>query len=102
MHPGTNSLWLYTVPSVGADYPVEVAAGIDKLVITYGVDTDGDRTANEYLTADAVPAASWSSVVSVRIEIDASTTQSNTSKSSASGRLTSKLVEVVALRNIAS
>jgi type IV pilus assembly protein PilW len=48
---------------IGSGAPQELIEGIEAMQIRYGVDTDGDRLVNSYVTADAV--ANWSRVISV-------------------------------------
>ena len=55
------SLWR----KVGAAAEQELIEGIESMQITYGVDTDGDRLVNTYVTADAV--TNWTRVISVSI-----------------------------------
>ncbi|MBF0126574.1 MAG: PilW family protein [Magnetococcales bacterium] len=51
-----------------ASTPAELVNGVENLQILYGLDGDGDKVANQYLTADGVESANgWDSVVSVRI-----------------------------------
>ncbi len=45
----------------------ELVEGVENLQIEYGVDTDGDRAADVYQTADLV--VDWENVVSVRISL---------------------------------
>ncbi len=48
----------------------ELVEGIEEMHIRYGVDTNGDGTVNQYITADAVDAAGiWNTVASVRISL---------------------------------
>lgn len=47
----------------------ELVQGVEDMRIRYGEDTDGDRIANIYRTADLIPAANWRNVVSVRMGI---------------------------------
>lgn len=54
--------------------PVQLIDGVENMQITYGVDTTGDRVANEYLSADGAVGSidltnpdGWNNVVSVRI-----------------------------------
>ena len=61
--PGRNSLWEQT----DAQAPSEMALGVDNLQILFGEDTDGDLTANRYVTADQV--SNMASVVSVRLSL---------------------------------
>jgi type IV pilus assembly protein PilW len=53
------SLWRI----IGSGAPQELIEGIEAMQIRYGVDTDGDRLVNSYVTADAV--ANWNRVISV-------------------------------------
>jgi type IV pilus assembly protein PilW len=51
-------------------YAQPLVSGIDKMIALYGVDTDGDGIANQYITAAAVDSDSrWINVVSIRIGI---------------------------------
>jgi type IV pilus assembly protein PilW len=73
--PGASnepSLWRQTLVSTGSNYVPqnqELVEGIENLQILYGVDTDGDKLPNNYVTADNVPANLWESVVSLRFGI---------------------------------
>ncbi|HEY2558441.1 MAG TPA: PilW family protein [Caldimonas sp.] len=110
IRPGTNSLWRIVVP--GPVVPVEVASGVDRLAITYGVDgaaTAGQQNVDRYLTADAVTA--WDKVVTVRLQMLVATAKDGVSRTSQSitfagstiaftdHRLRSVLSEVVTVRN---
>ena len=112
LHAGTNALWRFRVPCAGCtgtDNPQELAAGVDRLNILWGVDTDGDETVNRYLAADAVPA--WEQVVSARVQMLVATSKDNVTQSAQTvtfagssvtptdRRLRTVLTEVVALRN---
>jgi type IV pilus assembly protein PilW len=48
---------------IGSGAPQELIEGIEAMQIRYGIDTDGDRLVNSYVTADAVP--DWTRVISV-------------------------------------
>jgi len=50
-----------------ATAPEELVNGIEDMQITYGEDTNADRNADRYVTADAV--ADWDDVVSVRVNL---------------------------------
>jgi type IV pilus assembly protein PilW len=110
IRPGTNSLWRLVVP--GPVVPVEVASGVDRLAITYGVDgaaTAGQQNVDRYQTADAVTA--WDKVVTVRLQMLVATAKDGVSRTSQSidfagatiaftdHRLRSVLSEVVTVRN---
>ena len=49
--------------------PVEMVPGVQAMKIAYGVDDDGDLSANRFLSAGDVTAALLSRVVSMRVEI---------------------------------
>ena len=114
LRPGTNSLWRFTVPSpAGATNPEEMAAGIDRMVVTYGVDTDvlSDGVVNLYSNPDAVPGASWDRVMSARVQILTATTKDGTARSAQTvqfagsavaatdKRLRDVMTEVIAMRS---
>jgi type IV pilus assembly protein PilW len=109
---GTNSMWRLSFPNPAnpliASVAEEVVQGIDRMVVTYGVDK-GDRTVNRYVTADAVTA--WDGVVAVRIQLLSTTVKDGvTLKPQAASfagstvvatdrRLRTQVTEVVTLRN---
>lgn len=47
--------------------PQPLIEGVEDMQIWYGVDTDGDQTANTYVVAPAAGSSTWNNVVSVRI-----------------------------------
>jgi type IV pilus assembly protein PilW len=47
--------------------PVVVISNVQKLVLTYGVDSDGDNAANYYVAKADVPAGRWKNIVSLRM-----------------------------------
>ena len=53
----------------------ELVEGVEDMQVTYGEDTDGDRTADVYRDADAV--FDWSAVVSARIHLLLRTNENN-------------------------
>ena len=68
LRPGTNSLYRLVVP--GAAGPEEVASGVDRLLVTYGIDggaAAGQQNVDHYAAADGVTA--WDQVVSVRLQM---------------------------------
>ena len=110
LRPGTNSLWRLTVPGTGTGQ--EVAAGVDRLAISYGLDTSGSRSIDRYANAATVDGAgAWDKVLSTRVQMLAATTQDNVARSAqtvqfaGSGvtatdkRLREVLTEVVSLRS---
>lgn len=58
---------------------VELVEGIENMQIMYGVDTDGDKQANVYVTAKqmSTTAGDWSKVVSVRLMLLAQSVDDN-------------------------
>jgi type IV pilus assembly protein PilW len=116
LRPGTNSLWRLTVPAPagGEPIPEEVASGIDRLTVTYGVDSDTTRdfSVNRYLTASAVAAADqWDRVQNARVQIVAATVEDRMAmvkqqykldsgtQTATDNRLRTVLTEGVTLRN---
>lgn len=110
LRPGTNSLWRFVVP--GNVDPEEVASGIDRLLVTYGIDggvAAGQQNVDHYAAADAV--SSWDKVVSVRLQMLIATAKDNVTRSAQSvafgggtvtfgdRRLRTSLSEVVTIRN---
>jgi len=55
--------------SVNGAAPVALVTGVQRMTITYGLDTDGDGTVNQYVTASAITAANWSNVKSMRVTL---------------------------------
>ena len=110
LRPGTNSLYRYVVPgTAGAE---EVASGVDRLRITYGIDgaaAAGQQNVDHYAAADGVTA--WDKVVSVRLQMLVATAKDGVARSAqtvefagsavafADRRLRSALTEVVTVRN---
>ena len=113
MRPGTNSLWRISVPAPGggALVPEEVASGIDRLLISYGIDSDGqpDLNVNRYVNASGV--TDWDRVLSARVQLIAATAENNMAQgvqkytfngatvTASDKRLRTVLTEVVTLRN---
>jgi type IV pilus assembly protein PilW len=52
---------------VGTKPPQELIQGVEAMQVKYGVDTDGDLLANQYVTADNV--TDWGTVVSINLAI---------------------------------
>jgi type IV pilus assembly protein PilW len=59
---------LTTNPTTGGTLTQPALSGFGNFQVWYGVDTDADRTANQYVTASAV--TNWADVVSVRISFE--------------------------------
>lgn len=111
MQPGTKSLWRLTVPPpAGAANPQEMAQGIDRLNLSWGLDTDGDQTVNLYVGADAVD-GKWDQVISARLQMLSATTKDGVAQTAQTvdfagsavtatdRRLRTVLTEVVTLRS---
>ena len=93
----------------GNEAAEELVEGVEDMQIDYGVDTDGDRAADVYQTADLV--VDWENVVSVRINLLMQSTEDNIASqpqtytfngavtTSADRRLRKTYSTVVALRN---
>ena len=65
---GQTALWVYTNPVYdGGAQRSELVTGVERLAVTYGVDTDGDFSADRFQSADQV--ANWAQVVSARVEL---------------------------------
>jgi type IV pilus assembly protein PilW len=120
---GTNSLWRLTVPApLGVDpVPEEVASGIDRLIVTFGVDTDtiADLSVNRYFNPSEVAdwnftesdAIDWDRVLSARVQLVAATAEDRMAvtkqkykldigpQEATDNRLRTVLTELVTLRN---
>jgi len=93
----------------GDENPQEVAAGIDRLNVSWGIDTEGDQTVNRYASADNVP--NWEQVVSARLQMLSATTKDGVAQTpqtvefagsavtATDRRLRTVLTEVVTLRS---
>lgn len=60
---GIRSLWW----KEGTDSAQEILEGVSGMEVLYGITTNTDTSANQYLTADAV--TDWSTVVSIRVAL---------------------------------
>lgn len=66
--PGQRALWSFTSPAYdGAAQPAELVTGVERMAVTFGVDTDGDSAADRFRSADLV--ADWAQVVSAHVEL---------------------------------
>jgi type IV pilus assembly protein PilW len=65
--PALYRLRLDEARRTGTPRPQELVSGVESMQALYGMDTDGDRTADTYVAADAV--ADWDQVVSARIAL---------------------------------
>jgi len=78
----------------------ELIEGIESMTAEYGVDTDGDSSANYYVNAAGVN-TDWDSVISVRITLRARSSQQNIVQSNtfADKRLRHTFSETIRIRN---
>lgn len=108
---GTNSLWRFSSPNAGTNNAEEVASGIDRLVLDYGVDANDTRNVTRYMKADEVTAAGlWDKVLTARVQMLTATTKDGVSRfnqavefdgnpvARTDRRLRTALTEVVTLR----
>lgn len=106
---GTSSMWRYIAPNTdGSANPQEVAQGVDRMLVTYGIDS-GDQTVSTYVNASGV--AAWDSVMAARIQLLTATVKDGVTFSpqavSFAGatvvvtdrRLRTQVTELVTLRN---
>ena len=80
--------------AVGGGTPVALVGNVSSWSVLYGVDTDGDGSANQYFNANSA-AALWSQVVSVRLTLNFVNPLAN----QPGQRATISLVRVVNLMN---
>jgi type IV pilus assembly protein PilW len=74
--PATNALWSNSVPGYdGQAQPEEMVEGVERLSLFFGEDTDGDKAANRYVSANAV--GTWNNVVSVKTQLLLATVRDN-------------------------
>lgn len=67
-----RALWVMSrgaKSGTGALTAYELVEGVQDMQLRFGVDTNNDRTADVYRTADNVGATSWDRVVSVRVSL---------------------------------
>jgi type IV pilus assembly protein PilW len=96
----------------GGTAPEEVASGIERLLVTYGIDggvAAGQQNVDHYAAADAVTA--WDKVVAVRLQMLIATAKDNVTRTAQTvtfagssmtfgdRRLRTALSEVVTVRN---
>lgn len=81
-----------------AGNPEELADGIEDMQVLYGVDTNGDGLANQYITADQVPGTpnGWQGVVSVRLGLLVDTVTNNVIKSKDNANYTIAGTQIIA------
>jgi type IV pilus assembly protein PilW len=78
--PGSNALWSSSTPAYdGQPQPEEMVEGVEGVSLYFGEDTDGDRAANRYVTADAI--GNWGNVVSVKAQLLLTTVRDNVTTS---------------------
>ncbi|NOX76095.1 MAG: hypothetical protein GXP17_05670 [Gammaproteobacteria bacterium] len=100
---GEPSLFRQELGNAGVLSTQELVEGVENMQISYGVDTDADRTANVYVDADNVLAADMRLVVSVRITLTLRTLDDTVATTVAPGfddrRLRRTFTTTVTLRN---
>lgn len=64
---GQVALWLYRNPTYGEAQNTELVTGVERMAISFGLDTDGDLSADRFAAADTV--ANWAQVVNARVEL---------------------------------
>lgn len=74
---GNNSLWLHQLSTGGASTNNELIEGVEQFKVLYGYDANSDGSANAYLSASNI--ANWENVVSMRIYLLLSSTESTQS-----------------------
>ena len=98
---GTRSLYVMELENAtgGASSARELLVGVQDMQITYGLDTDGDGTANSMgNSATAITASNaWSQVISVQVSLTVRSTRTNISTTG--GALTQTFTETVVARN---
>jgi len=79
----------------------ELVEGVSDMAINYGVDSDGDGSADYYVDASTVPGSEWDNVISLRVRLDAQSTQVNVTQNNAANqnRLTHTFTETIRIRN---
>ena len=108
--PGEAALWVYVHPVYnGGTQRSELVTGVERLAITYGVDTNADLAVDRYRSADQV--GNWGQVLDARIELLLSggsaskSTQAQTyvfggeTITASDGRLRTVMSTLVSLRN---
>ena len=67
-HPGESALWVYANPVYdGRAQRTELVTGVERMAVTYGVDTNGDFNADRFFDASGV--TNWAQVVNARVEL---------------------------------
>lgn len=108
--PGDTALWVYADPVYnGGSQRTELVTGVERLAVTYGVDTNVDLAVDRYRSADQV--GNWGQVLNARIELllsGGSGSQSTQAQpyvfggetiSASDGRLRTVMSTLVSLRN---
>jgi type IV pilus assembly protein PilW len=62
---GRTGLWRVA----GGGAPEELVEGVERMELRFGVDTNNDRIADDYVTADLVGGANWGNVISVSVAL---------------------------------
>jgi len=79
----------------------ELVDGVESMEITYGVDTDGDNSANYYVRENNINATDWPQVISARIRLSAFSAQNNITQNTANAdrKLRHTFTETIKIRN---
>lgn len=64
---GQLALWQAAMPSYGGPAAQELVTGVERMALTFGEDTNGDQSADQFHTAQNV--SNWAQVTSARIEL---------------------------------
>ena len=67
-HTGQMALWSHTTPVYdGSPATAELVTGVERMAVTFGVDTNADSAADRFQNASQV--TNWDQVVSARVEL---------------------------------
>lgn len=96
---GEPALFRYRMGNNGVMTAEELVEGVEDMQITYGEDTDGDRTANVYVDANAV--TDMTQVVSIRMDLTLRSSEDNVTSVAANGdrRLRRRFTSTTTIRN---
>lgn len=81
---GGSSLWRRRLQG-GTTVAEEIVPRIEGLRVRFGIDNNGDKTADQYLRPNLVAAADWGRVVSARVELLAVSDEQNLASTAQTG-----------------
>lgn len=81
---GGSSLWRRRIQG-GTTVAEEIGPRIEGLRVRFGIDNNGDKTADQYLRPNLVAAADWGKVVSARVELLAVSDEANLASTAQTG-----------------